>query len=441
MSTSLLPNPSNLIPNQVLQGYDRTQPIIVEWDCLTPDPTLVKGTSVRVEYRLAGAGSWTLQTIAALVESPANSGHFTYTFPGSAFSAGIHTQEWRVTMNDTLGGATDPSNAAQIQTFDAAVAPTITAPTAGQTITATTFSVTWTVTTQAAYRLRVLNGTVVEYDSGPTANSGARAATVTLPTNGSRTIELTVQQVAGGPWSTAVTKAVTVAWTVPTAPTITTATTIDFAGIGMRHALSVSGAGGSYDFVTLWVRRVGDTGPGVAVITQTGPFPAFTYHALPQDSWQVKVVGLLADGRTNESAWTTLTLQPNLRGVVLNPPGSSTGIVALTYNEDEESQDISLPSDRTRYVGKRSPIVEFDATAEDRSISADKLTVKTVDAASLSALLALLRARTAICYRDKRGRKIVGQVEVGSIADTFYGWTLSLKVTETDYPADALAGV
>ena len=443
MSTSALANPANLSPNQTTTALDRSVAQNFLWDSISPDYYNVYAASYQIRYRQQGTTPWTTSALLTAIDQTGSSQRYIHTFAANTFTAGL-TYEWQVQVTDTNGGVSDWSSSAFFAAAAPSTTPTITAPAAGASITSGTTNLTWTVTTQYAYRVRVragVNAFPIYYDSGVLVNSGARSFTVPLPDPGSRTIELTVQAVVGGPWSTAANVTVTAAGVTPMTPVIATATTSDDAAIGVRHNLSLVATNptptGGAPAVTLnewYARRVGDTSSGTYLTYGANA----QYPNLPQGSWQVRVKAISADGRSSFSAWTTLTLQPNLRGVVLGLPTDPLQTILLMFNDEGASRQVSITAETLRYVGRKRPIVEYDSTAEDETVSVERILVKLVDEAQVTALLTLLRARTPICYRDKRGRKVIGLLNVGPIKDAALSYETSISMTAVDYSADLL---
>jgi hypothetical protein len=448
VSTSFLGNPTNLDPNQTATAFDRGQVMFFHFDYSTPDFLEVYGSTARIRYRQVGTTPWTTSSdFSAGGSTPS----VTTNFPANTFAA--LTYEWQAQITDNNGGITDWSASAFFAMAATPTAPVITAPAAGASITGGSTSLTWTLTTQVQYRVQVKIGGIngaVEYDSGAINQSATRAHTTPLPEPGGRTLVLSTQSTVGGPWSV-VSRDVTAAGATPPVPTIGTAAAVDASPtLGIRWAIQVAVSGLSASSpnaatVELYVRPVGSsdaTGTKVATATNSGGSATLSYFNLPQGSWQIRVKALASDGRNSTTAWTTLTVQPNLTGVVLNYPTadalSATDGVArnlwLRLNDEGAVESVEPVAELLRYVGRKAPAVEWDATAEDRTYQVGKVTIKTADVAQWTMLRGMLRSREPVCVRDKRGRRIIGLLKVGSFKDVAHGWELDLAVTETDYP-------
>jgi len=445
MSTAHIANPSNLAPNDLVNQMDRTQAITWSWDGLSDDPYNYYAQTYRVRYKDVTAGGWQVFTSTAPVtSSPLGSTHYIHTWAANTFAAGV-TYEWQVQLDDNVG-TTDWSSSAYFIASNAPTSPVITAPAAGATINAATVSLTWTLTTQFAYRVLLrasAGGFPIYYDSGTIVSSALRAHTVPIPDPGSRTIELTVQNVQNGPWTPAVTRTFTAAGVVPATPTVT-AIASDEAGCGVNHALAVSinnpTPTGGQPTVTLedvYIRPLGSGDPtGTKILSNqvgmTGGFTLF-YPSLPQGSWQVRAVSKAADGRNTTSTWATLSTQPNITGVVISDPANYQSAVWLPFNDMGTTEELVVPAEYLQFVGRKSPIVEFPEVMESRVMSIDKISIEAADKLKLDILKTYVRLRAPVAFRDSKGRRIIGHLEMEKIQDRRWGWETAIKVTEVDY--------
>lgn len=448
----------NLVPNQIVDSFNRSAIIQVAFSFnLNDTGATVYVAQARVRWRVQGTSTWNTLGYLAVAQPPAGatSQRNSYNVPATTFPVGDNVIEWQVEGLTNYASQTTPwSSSAYLRATSAPETPVYTAPAAGATITAGNVTVTWTQTLQVAYRIQLLNGTTVEYDTGIVAEAATRSRNipaVVTPSAG-RTIRLMTQTVANGPWSQ-VDRAITVNTDLPgvaTSATATTADTLPTIGKGFRHRLGSTptfpaGTSATVDS-NLWVRRVGDTGNGVAVVNGAGGGGAnLRYWGLPSGSWETRVETIGASGASAFTAWTAVTLPVNITGLFLHfardnylDADGVEGYVHLRYNFEGAVDSRDPLVELLQFVGRKSPMPEWDSITETRVYKAPKVAVKTADVADLQMLLRMVASREPICLRDKRGRKVIGLLELSELTDTAYGWEFSITVTETDYPDDPL---
>lgn len=342
-----------------------------------------------------------------------------YEFRLEAWSAGTSvavTQSYSNTVTSTM--------------VTAAAAPTITTPAAnGAVIPTNPFTVAISFASgQTQGQVRVLdNGGAVVADTGAVAISGTTASFgVPFPTNGvARTIQARTS--IGGVWSSWATRTVTVGYTTPAAPTHTAAWEDTYA-LGGNHAVRITTTNpaptGTQPAVTQNVvewRPVGSTVPLVAGTSVPGT--PLVWHAAPNFPVQVRTTAYGANGTTTSSAWATVTGTPAIRGVTIFDPANPSGIKCYRLNDDGVIDEESVESALLEFSGRQYPVAEFGA-GTSRSIAVPLLSLRQdVDVASLKALL---RARTALVYRDRRGRAVLARMSVEPVKDAFYGYTTGL---------------
>lgn len=445
--------PYDLSPNQIVQAYDRTQSIQVLSSFNLSSGIWV--AQIRLRWRLQGTSTWTTLGYGAVAQPPFGSSfqRSPRSFPANTFPVGDNVIEYQVEALTSYNSQTTPwSASAYLRATSPPETPVYTAPAAGSTHTSGSITVTWTQTLQVAWRIQLLNGTTVEYDTGETPESATRSKVipaVVTPSAG-RTIRLMTQTVENGPWST-VDRAVTVNTDTPGVATGTANTSDSLPTLGLfRHLLSglftfPAGASTTVDS-KLWVRRVGDTGNGVAVADGTGGGSSnLRYWGLPAGSWEYRVETIGASGASAFNAWQQPASPVNITGLFLHFPradyddaNGDPGYVHLRYNFEGAVDSRDPLVELVQLAGRRVPLAEWDATTEGRVYRAPKVGVKLADLAQMQMLLRMVRAREPIALRDKRGRKVIGVLELGDLTDTQYGWEFSLQITETECDTDPL---
>lgn len=181
-------------------------------------------------YRLVGSSTWT----EAYVASP----NMFHDYPAGTFAAGDYERQVRTYDAQGVGGPWSASGF--FSAADGPAEPTITDPIQNDTIAAETRDVTWSAPQQDAYQLQVLDGGLVEHDTGTVVSTSRTAYGVPFPTNNvSRSIRVRVR--SSGLWSSWYTIAVSVSYTRPPTPSFTL--TAAGTAIVVQVANPVPGAG------------------------------------------------------------------------------------------------------------------------------------------------------------------------------------------------------
>lgn len=413
-------------------GRQRATVFAHTWSSSNPS---VSWADIEAQWRVSGSGG--AFTAIALTGKTLDA----FTVPASTFS--LNTIELQVRNKDTAGMYTAWRSFTYVAK-DVPTAPTLTAPATGATITATPANVTWTVTSQTAYQVQVLDstGATVIYDSGAVGSTSLRAHSVPLNVNATRQFRVRVQN-GSTIWSDWATNTGIIVNIVPPAvPTITSASAVDFYGIGSRHQIRVSvthptPAGGqpTVTRIEMLVRRQGDTSAGVLLVSPavTKTLTSAVWDTPAEGSWQVKVQAYSADGRFSETAWTNVTNTVTINGVTLLDPSTPAGVKAFRLNGEGARDRRIAESAVLSYDGRTYPVVEYGDN-ETREVEVASLVLRTD--ADRDALVAFALLRGAVLYRDARGRKAYVVLEVDALEDTFYGYATALKMQVIDYPSD-----
>lgn len=182
--------------------------------------------------------------------------------------------------------------------------PTLTSP--GASVTSPTVTVSWTVATQTAYRVELLQSAVVVYDSGWVSSSAtSQLVPITLVNAGSYTARVTTRN-DEGLTSNTVSQAFTTTFTPPHNPTsIILTPDADNGGIQISIQNGTpSGGEPAFSSQDFYRRVVGDTGPGVVVATgigNNGTYFDFTVASGVDYEYSSLVRGV--NGTTRQSVW------------------------------------------------------------------------------------------------------------------------------------------
>lgn len=132
----------------------------------------------------------------------------------------------------------------------------------------------------------------------------------------------------------------------------------------------------------------------------------------------------------------------DLQGVWLHDPSDPAGTVFhFAYNEDGAQESYAREMVLSQYAGREFPVVDYgEAVSQALAISLDTLD----EDDDLDTLRGFLDRQTILCYRDKKGRRLYGALSLASgsaaITDTFYGATVQMVFTVTDFDPTVVAG-
>lgn len=233
-----------------------------------------------------------------------------YDVPANTFPA--EDIEWQVRTYDQAGAVGPYSPLAYFTAADPATPPTITAPTSGGTVSQNPTNVTWSTAGQQGYQLRrvrdnagVADTTTVYYDTGQITDATTRTVSVPFETNNRwEWVQVRVQQ--GGLWSAWSSIRVNVSYTQPATATLVAA------GNNTTGAITVtitnptpSGGQPTVSYNDVYVRTVGDTGPGVRIAAQVANNGTATYWTPASGvAYQFLIRTFGSNSTSADSAWT-----------------------------------------------------------------------------------------------------------------------------------------
>jgi hypothetical protein len=291
-----------------------------------------------------------------------------------------------------------------------------------------------------------MNGSIVEWDSGEVAQTGAGPYTkpASFPVNTvSRNIRVRTKS-SGGLWSAwSSTVAVNVAWTPPMSPAMSSITWADSYSLGFNSVANwtltnptPTGGAPITVRVEFWWRLDSSSPDEVLLSSQTTTTGAFNFRwcgiSNTGTSQEVKAIVYAADGTYREGSWATFGGAPGtFKGVTLHTPQDLTDIFVLRYNDEEITEERTVESALVAVAGREFPMVEF-GPGGTRTFNVDTLhskggTTALSTTTDLAKIRRILELRKVVCYRDRRGRKMYARMTVGGIKDTPFGNTLSLQ--------------
>lgn len=296
--TPVITSPTNGSPQDVAA----TLPIT--WTFEDDDPldtqasyALRRSIGATVRYWNQGAGTW---DVGEVFNSSGTTGK-TLNAAWGADSDAVHFYSVRVRDQASL---TSGYSTSVMVIPSAKDNPTLTSP--GASVTTPQVTVTWTVATQTARRVELIQSGITIYDTGwETTTSQTLLVPYTLVTAGSYTARVTTRN-DEGLTSTSASQAFTTTFTPPHNPTSITPT--PNATLGGISIAIVNGtpSGGEPAFASqdFYRRVVGDTGPGVVVATgigNNGSYFDFTVASGVDYEYSSLVRGV--NGTTRQSSW------------------------------------------------------------------------------------------------------------------------------------------
>ena len=141
---------------------------------------------------------------------------------------------------------------------------------------------------------------------------------------------------------------------------------------------------------------------------------------------------------SSDSDPVEVTLTP-LRGLWVHDPTDAEGtVVQFLYGRANKSTNIEPLQAGTRYAGRTYPVFDF-AEFEDLTwgIGVD-VPFGDDHAQQLADLEAFVRAKTTLCVRDGRGRRLFATLSGYSERDETWGATVTLTATQVDYDESVL---
>lgn len=410
-------------------AFDVSTSLTLDWNYHDPNTTDVQASyAVQRQIGTAAAQWW---------RASDSTWQSVETFNASATSAlTLSTANWL-----GAGGASDPAHVYKVATKDSGgltsaysaglavvpstrVDPTVTAPTASQILNAGDVEVTWTVSEQSAYRLKLVNNTTgaTVYDSGfltdPTpATPSILDVTlpVTLQDGFSGQVQLTTKNAEG---LSSVQRSVnfTVDFVEPVAPVVTTLAA-DVTNGGIDVAVTQAAATGTQPAtvnIDLWRRtRL----PGTYVAANANPF-----------------------FETNVTDWTSVNYTSIARSTTL----AHTGVAALFCTPNGSS---TQPKAQTTALYPITVGGRYEFRGWLRSTTANKTMRVYIDWYNSSNTLVSSTTRdlTPVAgvwvYAQVRGtapdtatqvRIAVGQIGTPAVGDTMYADELQLLVANDD---------
>lgn len=422
------------------EAVDRAS--IIRFDWTHQDEVWQPQASATFRYRTVGAGTWTTVAI-----SNANT---YYDMPANTLVANTR-YEWSVITVNSAGRTSPASSTTTFWARNVPTAPTITAP-ASLGVVSATATVTWTVTNQDEYRVRVWSDSGFDepvepilYDSGATVGSATRSHVASFPVNNTRAW-VTVQVKYQGIWSLETYRQVQVTYTAPAAPT---SMSLNTRNVGTTpnvypSALELifsnptpSGGQPAVKQAEFWVNEVNfGTGRKIASFGsqgQSNPWNYTWYYPELGRVYYYKVKLLGANGSNYETVWTLANAAASGAGtgIVLQDTMSPTiPCLYIALNDSGASEFLEMESALVDVQGRTYPMLEY---GQGKHKTIDIPIIYSEGSTDAYNIQAMMERKTIVCYRDYKGRVEFGRLRQGDIKDRFFGHVTSLQLDVIDY--------
>jgi hypothetical protein len=411
----------------------------------------ISGIDAHTFYKSVNGGGYNTTGLSLIGSANLGGGQGTYTFrlaAGTVAAGDVVTFRFGHNVPESVAPGPFTTDYAYTNATGRAVpaAPTITAPTAGASITTKTPTVTWTTPlSQTGYEIEVRTatgggGTVVYAGEGHTALSHV----ITLDLTGvTRYIRVRNFQYYLGDgtalWSPWQQVQITTLFTPPAVPTVVNAMS-DPTTVGLSHVMTItvthptpSGGQPTVTTVDLEYRKAGSSDPWLPI--ERGLAVAGTPYKWrpPAGTWETRAIAYASSNGTSTTGTTSSSVLVTLKGVLLHDPAAVNTYpspMLMRLNDEGAEESVEVESATVQYAGRAYPAVEF-GTAGSHVLDVGTVTLRTL--AEKQQLLAFLALRRVVGYRDARGRLIYGVLSLGPFRDRFYGYECALSITRVDY--------
>lgn len=313
-------------------------------------------------------------------------------------------------------------------TFTASIpssAPTITAPTG--TVAFARPVVEWSSVDQVDYQIQVLDSlSATVWDSGDIISTN-KAVTIgfDLANGGVFTVRVRIKD-SGGIWSDWAEVVINISYTPPQTPTLTVS-----AGIGYIDVVPTNptpeGLQPVVNFNDIYRR---DTTVWERIATNVPVTTTYSDYAVASGQiYEYKVIALGVNGTIAESTGSSLSI--TFKGVWLHDVADPSGTVhKFVWDGSGRSTGWEPEAVMMQYAGRKNASVEF-GESEVESITA-QLQMQS-DGVDLAKLDSLIKSKSTLCFRDRRGRKMFGVVLALPLRDDPFGNSTTIRIDKTSY--------
>lgn len=409
--------PDNLSPNGTTE--DRSTTTRLSWRHNDPD-----GSDPQSRFEL----QWRLQTDTSWTVVSQNTVNQYYDVGANVFPAG--KIEWKVRTYDQ-GGLVGPfSNVAVFTAAGKPTTPIITSPANNATLPDARPLVTWSHPNQVQYRVRVLKTSddSVVFDVTRTSTNKALSIDTALSNNTAYYIQVAITD-STGIWSDYARVNITIAYTQPTAPTVSVTTD----NINGTATLSIFNPFPTGDIPrTTWndIYRKTGNGDWIKIARVTNPstgIVSYTDRALTPGATEVYIVKAVAsNGAFRDSS--QLTVIANLKFVQIALASNTLNYVTLEKrNAGKEVTGRQAVS--TDFVGRPYPLTEFGSNMSRQY----DYTYKVSNWEDVLQIREFAQMGEAFLLRDNWGKKDFVTFSSVSIEEGRTFWYVSIQPVKVHY--------
>jgi hypothetical protein len=366
-----------------------------------------------LRWRLQGAAIWNEITQATASQY--------YDLPAGSLPKG--TIEWQVRTYDQEDLPSPWSAQAVFWAGEKPATPEILSPLNGAAVGESTLTVQWSSSGQVAYQLEVAG----LWDSGEVVSTNkARTIGDELENGGSYTIRLRIKN-ADGIWSDYHTIFVTVSYTPPANPIISTSAEDGYILLTITNP-EPTGTEPTVTSNRVWRRKHGETDWERIALDINGEYRDYAVASGVAYQYRVQAIG--DNGTTSYSAVSTESI--TLQGVWLHDVTDPAGTLHnFRYDGRGRTEYWDGQPAINQYAGRTYPVAVWDESEQHQLSLYLQLWKRTDD---YTALLDLVRRKATICYRDGKGRKAFVVMPTLTADDVLgFGANATLPATRVDY--------
>jgi hypothetical protein len=403
--------PTNLNPSSGVKD----QAVVNRLSWTHNDPNGDIQSKFDLQYRLQGAGSWTTVTQT----TPNNYYDF------SAWGLPLGVIEWQVRTYDQAGLSGPYSSIATFSVATKPATPTITSPTNGATVSIANPVIQWSHPTQTDYDLIIKDstGTTTIWQDTKTSTNKAVTVGANLANGTSYKVQVAVKD-SGGLWSNFASNDITVSYTPPAIPILTSVED----NIRGSIAITINNPTptGSQPTVT-GCDLYRQEGTGAFVCIKKGINGSYTdYTVKPNTTISYYVIANGSNGTVSQSATITDSAGVSLTQLALL--SDNTKYVTLTLGT-KLSENRKVERALMQFAGRKYAVAEFGEQKENGY--SYSYVIKTQS--ELDTLESILDAQETILLRDTKGRKAFVTLEGISINELATYWEITLNPTQVEY--------
>lgn len=366
-----------------------------------------------LEWRAQGTSTWTTYT--------SNGPDEVYYIAGSTFPNG--QIEWRVRTYDQRGLVSPYAAISVFTVAEPSSAPTIIQPDSLVNVPRPT--VEWISGAQASYQIIVVDSVGATYwDSGEkTSSNKAQTIGVDLLNGATYTVKVRIKD-GGGLFSSFSEKTITVSTTSPAKPIVSVFASDGYIAFDIESPVP-SGLQPAVTSHEIY-KRVDDEWVRIAL----GINSVFNDYRVKHDTiyeYYVKAIGSNGTSSNSEVISQSVKIDGSWIYAVQDPEAT---LQKFRYNGTGYKTSYEPESSVMKFAGRKRPVVHF-GDYEDYSLTLKIQAVEGMD--DMDVLRRFVSGRETVCYRDKDGHMIVGNILSLDIDKEYRVSSAVITIIETDF--------